>query len=409
MQAPQVRDDNLWRRVGKCGAWMKCNSLPLPRGPVLGWSSFERIGAPNISSIEQLPHTALTTSGRAAIYQALLQLQLPPDSTVLVSSYHCPTMVAPVLLANLNVAYFGLRADGLPNLATIDATTATNTKAMLVSHYFGFANSLAEVRQWCDARGIALIEDCAHCYFGDAGERPVGAWGDYATASLSKFLPVPEGGLLASARRPIKPLQLARPGVKAQIKGWVDVFELATKHSRFDGFNSTMAGLFWLKNSRNPTPAADSKAQPVASSAAALMRDADMARITQAPLGATNTLRALLPRGRIIARRQQNHAAYARYFAHVNGARPLFPLPIKAVAPYVFPLWVDDAERIYREIRALELPVFRWDRIWPGTPQLNGDVGPLWSQHVLQLLCHQDLSEADIEYTALAILNLLPA
>lgn len=394
--------------------FMQTNSQPLPRGPILGWSSFERIDAPNISSVEHLAHTALTTSGRAAIYQALLQLQLPQGSTVLIPTYHCPTMVAPVLLANLNVAYFGLRPDGLPNLATIDAATAAKTKAMLVSHYFGLANSLAEVRKWCNERGIALIEDCAHCYFGHAGERQVGDWGDYAAASLSKFLPVPEGGLLASAYHPIKRLQLTPQGFKAQLKGWIDVLELATKYRRLPGLNSIMAGIFWLKNPRNRLQTVTvANAAPAATlptpDAATLMRDSDMTRIALAPLGATHTLKVLLPRGRIITRRQQNFATYAGYFANVRGAKPLFPLPGKAVAPYVFPLWVDDAERIYREIRAQALPVFRWDRIWPGTPQLDSDVGPLWSQHVLQLLCHQDLSNADINRTAFVILNLLEA
>jgi len=392
----------------------KPNEHPLPRGPVLGWSSFERINAPNISSIEHLAHTVLTTSGRAAIYHALLQLQLPPNSTVLVPSYHCPTMVAPVLLANLNVAYFGLRPDGLPNLATIDTATAAKTRAMLVSHYFGIASTLFEVRTWCDERDIALIEDCAHCYFGNAGERQVGDWGDYATASLSKFLPVPEGGLLASAHHPIKNLQLAPQGFKAQIKGWVDVFELATKYKRLPGLNLAMGSLFALKNALghqaqalNPSPTPETTA--LSPNAATMMRDCDMARIALTPLAATKTLQSLLPRGRIIVRRQQNFATYAEHFAQVNGARPLFSLPSKAVAPYVFPLWVDDADRIYREVRALALPVFRWDRIWPGTPQFDGDVGPLWSQHVLQLLCHQDLSNADTTRTAKAILNLLEA
>lgn len=395
-------------------SFMQTNSHPLPRGPVMGWSSFERIDGPDISSVEHLAHTTLTTSGRAAIYQALLQLQLPPASTVLVPSYHCPTMVAPVLLAKLNVAYFGLRPDGLPNLGTIDAATAARSRAMLVPHYFGLANSLAEARQWCNEQGIALIEDCAHCYFGDAGERQVGDWGDYATASLSKFLPVPEGGLLASAHRPIQNLRLVPQGFKAQAKGWVDVFERATKYKRLPGLNGLMSVIFWLKNPRNHSPTANPANAPPTTDlptpdAATLMRDSDMARIALAPLGATRLLKALLPRGRIIARRQQNFATYAGYFAQVKGARPLFPLPSKAVAPYVFPLWVDDAERVYREIRTRNLPVFRWDRIWPGTPKLDGDVGPLWSQHVLQLLCHQDLDEDDIKRTALAILDLLQA
>ena len=379
----------------------------MPRGPVLDWSSFRTTDAPNISSVEKLPYTAFTSSGRAAIYQALLQLVLPAGSSVLVPTYHCPTMVAPVSLAHLNPSFFGLRADGLPNLDTIDAATANKSSAMIVSHYFGLAQSLAEVRHWCDEHGIALIEDCAHCYFGEAGARPVGAWGDFSTASLSKFFPVSEGGLLASAQRPISSLSLVKPGFKAELKGWADVLELATKYKRFAGINNVLALLFRLKEShRKPEAGVD---RPIASDAADMMRDCDMTRINQTPLVASMTLKAVLPRGRMIARRYQNFACYAKHFEGAKGARPLFPLPPDAVAPYVFPLWVDDPDQVYNALREQEFPVFRWDRIWPGTPTLEGDVGPLWSRHVLQLLCHQDLSAADIERTSLAVLSLLPA
>lgn len=381
------------------------SNLPLPCGPILDWSSFKIVDAPGLSSVENLAYTAFTTSGRAAIYQALLQLQLPPASTVLVPSYHCPTMVAPIILANLSPAYFGLRADGLPNLDTIDPATANKSKAIIVTHYFGLSRSLAEVRRWCDERGIALIEDCAHCYFGEAGERPVGAWGDFSTASLAKFFPVPEGGLLASAHRPISDLQLSRPSIKAQLKGWVDVFELATKYKRFAGINNALTFLFFLKNWQLRV---DAKAEfPTESAATNMMRDCDMARIVQASPWASMILKAVIPHGRIITRRQKNFSIYARHFERTQGAKPLFPQPSEAVAPYVFPLWVDDADRVYHALRVQELPVFRWDRIWPGTPHLDRDVGRLWSHHVLQLLCHQDLSETDIERTARAILNLL--
>jgi hypothetical protein len=38
---------------------------------------------------------------------------------------------------------------------------------------------------------------------------------------------------------------------------------------------------------------------------------------------------------------------------------------------------------------------------------MTDDLGPSWSHHVLQFLCHQDLSEADITATAVATLTLL--
>lgn len=378
----------------------------MPRGPVLDWSSFQVVDAPGICSIENLPHRMFTTSGRAAIYQALLQLQLPAASPVLLPTYHCPTMVAPVILAHLQPVYYGVRPDALPDLNAIDAATAGKARAMIVPHYFGLAQSLAEVRAWCDQRGIALIEDCAHCYFGEAGERAAGAWGDFATASLSKFLPVPEAGLLASAHRPlIKPV-LQRASAKAQIKGGVDVLELAARYQRLAGLQGALNLLFRLKNARHHESfAGDASLAPA--TAETMMRDCDMARIAQRPLAASMALKAMLPRGRIIAVRQRNFAIYAQRLQGLDGARLLRPLPTEPVAPYVFPLWVEDADRVYHALRTQNFPVFRWDRIWPGTPSLPGDVGPEWSRHVLQLLCHQDLSEADVVRTAEAVQRLL--
>ena len=396
---------------------------PLPRGPVLGWASFKRVSAPKIASVENLPFKVFTTSGRAAIYHALLQLKLPAQSIVLVPTYHCPTMVAPVILANLQVAYFGLSDDALPNLESIDPVTANHCRAMLVSHYFGVGRSLAKVRQWCDDRSIALIEDCAHSYFGQAGERPIGAWGDFSTASLSKFFPVSEGGVLASATRQISLAALSKPGWRMQLKGWVDVLELATRYRRLPGLNSLLAIAFRMKNSRfgklaqSPGAAVEEikagEAQPTARTVEALMQNCNMGRVATTPLAASTALRQTLPRGRIIANRQRNYALYSKFFQNVRGARILLPITADTAsqtAPYVFPLWVDGTARadlVYHALREQGLPVLRWDQVWPGTPELKGDVGLDWSRHVLQLLCHQDLDETAIDRTARAVLALL--
>lgn len=381
--------------------------LPMPRTPVLDWSSFSKREPPSqVKSIGDISHAVFTTSGRAAIYQALLQLRLEPGSLVLAPSYHCPTMIAPVILAGLKIGYFGIRADGLPNLHTVDVLTASRAKAIIVPHYFGLPRSLLEVRQWCDQHRIALIEDCAHCYFGNAGERPVGTWGDFATASLSKFFPVPEGGVLVSAENTVKAPSLSQPSFKAQLKGYVDVLELATRHGRFRGINRALSGFFRLKNSfaRGRANHSDTNAPAVDDD---MMPSCDMGRIVQAPLSIALSLESTLPRGRIIARRRQNFALYARHFAPVREMKEIFPWTDESAVPYVFPLWVEEADRIYQELRSQGLPVFRWDRIWPGTPQMTDDLGPSWSHHVLQFLCHQDLSEADITATAVATLTLL--
>jgi hypothetical protein len=118
----------------------------------------------------------------------------------------------------------------------------------------------------------------------------------------------------------------------------------------------------------------------------------------QASLGVARGLLRVLPRGRAVARRRENYRDYAAHFPKAPGVRPLFPdLPPQAV-PYVFPVWFDQADAVYAGLRAEGLPVFRWDRVWPGTPHLVGDHGLAWSHQVLQFLCHQDLNAADIRY-----------
>jgi perosamine synthetase len=372
---------------------------------VLDWASFERTAPSTINGVEQAPYRALTTSGRAAIYQALLQLQLPAGSTVLVPTYHCPTMVAPVLYAGLEPAFFGVGTDGLPNLQTVTPELARRAKAIVVAHYFGIPHSLRTIREWCDVRGIALIEDCAHCFFGQAGERRVGQWGDFATASLSKFFPVPEAGLLTSAHRPIDSMKLKEPGLRAQLKGWVDVVEFATDHNRLGGVNGLFTLVFRWKNRGGRRSRV--VATPEVSAEEGILEACDMARVGHSPLNVSRVLNRLLPRGRVASRRRDNFAAYTRHFRDVPGARIAVEMTPGATAPYVFPLWVDDSERVYREAREMRLPVLRWDRIWPGTPALAGDVGPAWSEHVLQLLCHQDLSTADVDSTARALIHFI--
>ena len=386
----------------------------LPKGPVFGWSNFAPSGADLKAmppSVQGLAHRTMTTSGRAAIYHALLQLQIRPQRQVLLPSYHCPTMVAPVLLAGATPRYFCLTSEGLPDLDRISPDTLSEVDAILVPHYFGLPKSLERVRAWCDQHGIALIEDCAHCLFGQAGERQVGAWGDFASASLSKFLPVPEAGLLASAMHTIRPLPLQSQGPKAQIKGLADVLDVASRHGRLTGLNTVISSVFRARQGMRQAelPAAAGLA-PSPNDGPDFMVGSDMARINHAPLLTSRLLTALLPQRRIVQLRRKNYTHYARELSSAPGARALQRELDPNDAPYVFPLFVTESARadsVYHSLRLQGFPVFRWDRIWPGTPSMSGDVGPLWSRHVLQFLCHQDLLEDDVALTIAATLKAL--
>lgn len=360
-----------------------------PTRPTFGWDNLGGARAAGLPALDDLPHTRLLTSGRAALFAAMKALGVQPRDVVLAPSYHCPTLVAPLRAAGAVVQFYPLGADGLPALDSINP--APRTKALVVAQLFGLPHSLAVVRGWCDAHGIALVEDCAHSFFGQAGERPVGHWGNLATASVSKFFPVMEGGLLASAR-PLPAQALQPAGTKQQAKAWVDLLERGSEQGRLTGVNTALGALFRLKNG---PPRPPSTGTPRETSEAEMMADCDLARSEQAPPALTRSLLGL-PRQRIVARRRAHYETLHRLAQKLPGARPLFAALPAHTAPYVMPLWVDNADRAdaaYAALRATGCAVFRWDRVWPGVPDFPDDHGARWRRQVLQLLCHQDLRE----------------
>ncbi|UXH80152.1 DegT/DnrJ/EryC1/StrS family aminotransferase [Roseateles amylovorans] len=383
-----------------------------PRLPVMGWETFRGARDAPLPSLLAHPRHRLTTSGRAAILLALECVGVGPDDVVLVPSYHCPTMVAPVLTLGAQAVFYPIDEHGAPRLDWLQTHAPARAKAMLATHYFGLPQPMDANRAWCDARGIALIEDCAHAMFGRSGARAVGAWGDVAIASLTKFFPTPEGGILAINRDDLALPVLTPASPLQQVKAAADILHMGASHDRLTGLNGLIRGVFALRGLlRRPapvpiapaaapigdttttaTPAVDERIEDV---------DANMALIDlplshRALTAASGWISTRVPRQRIVEARRRHYEVLLQAFQGDAGFHPLLPhLPADS-APYVFPLWVRTPDPGYLEMRRLGVPVSRWDRLWPGVPALPGDTGVAWSHHVLQLACHQDLTDADL-------------
>lgn len=397
------------------------NREPIPRLPVFGWQAF---GGDRDAAVPCLLESKIlhySTSGRAAILLALETLGIGPGDTVLLPTYHCPTMVAPAANLGANVAFYPLDEHGAPQLQWLEQQDLGNVRALLAAHFFGLPQPMAHLRAWCTQRGIALVEDCAHALFGRSGERPIGAWGDLAIASLTKFLPVPEGGCLivnpglAEAAR----VPSLRPcGMVQQARAAVDIAEVGASQDRLTGLNhliaGTLGGLRILRGASQPGPL-----QPTPGNGhSGFNTPSPRGMLTVADLSINSQLahRQLsrvsrwvarrLPRARIVQQRRSNYELLARHLAGHAGMHPLRPQLPADCAPYVFPLWVQAPDPGYSQLRELQMPVFRWDRLWPDVPKLPGDYGIQWSHHMLQLACHQDLSERDLHRFIAALLKL---
>lgn len=392
------------------------NREPIPRLPVFGWQALAGPSHSPTPCVLGMPGLHYTTSGRAAILLALETLAIGPGDTVLLPSYHCPTMVAPAASLGAEVGFYPIDEFGAPRLDWLDQHAPPGARALLAPHYFGLPQPMAALRRWCSQRRMALIEDCAHALFGRSGERPIGAWGDLAIASLTKFLPVPEGGCLIvnnglDARVP----ELGRCGTSVQLRAALDIAEVGAVQGRLTGLNGLIAGsLGMLRTLRGGAKRFADSALGLSSlpdfSPGAPLSLAEQQidhRLAHRRLSAASRwVSRSMPKARIVQARRRHYEWLATRLAGKPGLRPLRPQLPGDCAPYVFPLWVDSPDPGYAELRRLRMPVFRWDRTWPDMPVLPGDAGPAWSHHVLQLACHQDLSEADLENFVAALLRL---
>lgn len=372
-----------------------------PRLPVLGWSAFSGKRAAPTPGVLSARHRRYTTSGRAAIALALRVLEIRPGDKVLVPTYHCPTMIAPVAQSGAQPMFYPITESGGVNLKWLQHAALAGARAMLATHYFGFPQPMSRLRAFCDANRIALIEDCAHACFGMSDGVPVGSWGDLAIASLPKFFPVPEGGLLLSATHPVKKLDLAPCSWQDEVKAAIDAIEVGARHGRFTGLNTLLGGVFrmkdWLRRRRDLTDAPANRGSEPAESAA------DVRLESLRPSVVARWIATSVHRSRIVGNRRRNYAALASSLSRIDGAHALRPALPDDATPYVFPLYVNDPAESYQRLRSAGVPIFRWDEIWPGTPVLHGDQGLDWAHRVFQLGCHQDLSLQDIEAMAATV------
>ena len=392
---------------------MPTPAYPIPRLPVLSPASFKGNAEADTPCMLSLPGMVLTTSGRASILLGLESLGIGAGDRVLLPTYHCPTMVAPVVHLQAEPVFYPVDRWGTPSLAWIESQDLRDVRAFLVAHLFGLPQPMAALRHWCDARGIALLEDCAHALFGRSGERPIGAWGDVAIGSLTKFMPLTTGGCLVMApsqkamARP--PPTLVRAPLQAGARVVLDAVELSALHGRLPGLSglvtATLSALRGGRASTKPSGATEPAASQCGAELATMSAiDAQLA-YTRLPASA-RWLALHIPRDGIVAKRRARYEQLSRRLSGHTGLFPLLPDLPPDCAPYVFPLWVAQPDPGYATLRSLRMPVFRWDRLWPTVPRIEGDQGVLWSHHVLQLACHQDLSDADLDSFVHCLLRL---
>ncbi|MDB5960309.1 MAG: hypothetical protein JWP59_1603 [Massilia sp.] len=386
----------------------------IPSVPVLSMASFRGAVAMGnetawLPSLLDGAQVRLVTSGRVAIGLALQALGVGKGDLVLVPAYHSPSMIPPVHWRGAEVVFYRVNADTTADLSDIAAKLDGKVKAIMVTHFFGIPQDLAALRALCDERGIGLLEDCAHCFYGEREGVQVGSTGDYAIGSSMKFFPIYEGGCLVSHRHPLN-VELHPAGMGFEAKAALSALEASFSYGRLHGVRLALAlplrvrSLIWnaVKAHQAHQPAADSAGLAPSSSDSSYDFDARWADKRSSWFSRTVMGRAA--RSRIVTRRRRHYQALQQALVGAPGWRPLFAALPAGACPWVFPLLAERPAALFEALQAAGVPMVRFGAVlWPGVDDSICGNSAMLGRCLIALPCHQELSDQELVWLATTV------
>lgn len=374
----------------------------IPKQPVLSLATFTPCSGLDIPSVLDAGAVRYVNRGCMALGLALQHAQVGDGDAVLLPAYHCISMVEPVIWRGAQPLFYRVQADTSIDLSDIEAKITPHTRALLVAHYFGFPQDMVRIRAFCDAHRLLLIEDCAHAFFGSIAGAPFGSFGDYAIASAWKFFPTDDGGLLSSTRKDLSSIALQAPSLRFQAKAVVNALEQAFEYRRLPIARVLFKVPLLLKDLALRLIKRKVPITPQTNTAPTTTIDNwgfDPAWVRQRMSAYAKAVTRLASKHRVTQKRRSNYARLLAEFSATPGCRPLFATLPEGVVPHVFPLLIDEPERIFNVLKRQGVPIIRFGEFpWPAMPQTVCAVSSDFSRRVFQFPCHQDLMPEELEW-----------
>jgi perosamine synthetase len=341
----------------------------------------------------------LVARGAVAILLALRHARIGSGAEVLVPAFNCPSMIAPVRAAGAEAVPYAIKEDLSIDTASLERLITSRTRALLAAHLLGRINDLTGLKAMCEERGIILIEDCAHTFFGANAAGPVGAIGHYAVASPRKFFPIAEGGLLTSRGRDLSELSLPSASWGRTMQSALRMIDTAVEFGHMRAFAPLLAVAKSLRSTLRGKVAAPSAAGAQGAEDAYDI-PLDVRRCVGLAGGA-GAGRYLFNVG-LIAARRRNYEQLANGIRGSAAARVLDMPPVSTFVPYVVPVLLADPQRHFPQLKQLGVPMWRWEHSLQGVCKVTDR----YSQSLIQLPCHQSLRPHELERIVEAVRSL---
>jgi len=324
---------------------------------------------------------------RNAIWRAVKLLGLE-GGEVLVPAYHHGVEIEALIDAGARVRFYRVGQGCQVDPDEIAREIRPETRALYLTHFFGFPGPVREIGALARAHGLPLIEDCALALLSGDSEGPLGVTGDVAVFCLYKVLAVPDGGVLVF--RPDGALASgageAAPLAPPLASSLAVVASSVLRNTALRGGRPGRA-LRRLALGVGKLALRASGTAPVLAGTQHFDRD-------HAELGASRVTRHLLRAqdvAALVARRRRNYLFLEERLREQSA--PLFDGLPEGVVPLCYPLLVEDNRRVMEQLvsRGIEAVDF-WREGHPACDLSRFPEVARLRRSVLEVPCHQDLS-----------------
>ena len=152
------------------------------------------------SRLEEEQRLRYFSFARGALITAIESLRqhnkISETSRIWLPAFICDTVVILLREYSIECKYYHLTIDLEPDFSVLENEDVTKNDFFLLVHYFGFPIAQDRAVDFCNRKGLLLIEDCAHSIANNVGKGKIGTRGEAGVFGLRKVLPIPNGGIL---------------------------------------------------------------------------------------------------------------------------------------------------------------------------------------------------------------------
>ena len=172
----------------------------LPKIFIKKWKSIELVEKQFLECLN-LKNSKIISfyNARSAIYHCLKLLKIGKNDEVIVSAYNCVSVVNAVIKSWAKIVYADIEKSTLNiNLQKLEQKITENTKVIIFQHTFGKWLNIQKFLEKQKKRNIAIIEDSAHCLWGEIWWKKIWWIWDFSIFSIwrDKVISSVNGGFL---------------------------------------------------------------------------------------------------------------------------------------------------------------------------------------------------------------------